>query len=637
MVNVLCVGITLMILLGVALFFHVLIKVTPEEGWTSTIMAILTLVYITGLFGNTMPALAIMCVLGIIGIALGIVNQIKHKECRITTFVTPAIVMIVCMAGFAVVAFHGFRVCNWDELFQWGKAANYMVEQDILPNGDAFSGSSLLLSNTTFFHYIMAKLYYVISGEIAESDYYVSNLLLWFSAVILPLSGCGWKEWKRVWGFGLFHFMLTAIIFVQPYYNIYTDQATAYWAGALTAWLVLKKYYKNNIYLVPLILLNVGMMKSMVGPLFACIVMLAILVLYITNCKEENKPIIPKEWKRVVFSKKGIFGIATVSAPIIFVVIWSLVIGKNGLFRGHFYSIDKQRFVLTVKAMIQKLFVAVNMKNDGLELSYLLFFIIVAGLLYFIYPIIIKKPLLPAYTNLICVYLAGFAGYFAVMLFAYLFVFGYTDSVRAMSLERYFSDYMMLGVIPVTIPLFVRIEPDKNLKFINMLKKGTITTFFICIVAGSSSYILPNLFHLYAVDTDLYKERERFIKYTNKVKDITEGEGKIYFINQSSTGLYTLVADYEMGEQLSREGMCFNFRKNTKETIIGLTDHKISDWPDILVDEEYKYVWIYTKNDYLEEEMKKLFGISKVKAGDFFKISQTNNKVVLEYMGNVQK
>ncbi|MCM1179172.1 MAG: hypothetical protein NC347_02865 [Clostridium sp.] len=625
-----------MILLGLAYLFYSAIQVTPEEGMASAVMSVLTIIYIAGLIGNTFIAFVLVFVFGLIGMVVAVVGQIKGVERRLTTFITPGIAMIMGLVCFAVAAFSGFHICNWDELYQWGKAANFMVEYNRLPNGDQFTGQSLLLSSTTFFHYFMAKLSALIGGKIVESDYYVSNLLLWFSAILLPLSGCRWKDWKKVWGFGIFQFFLAALLFVQPYYNIYTDQATAYWSGAMIAWIYLKKCNKRNIYLVPLLLLNIGMMKNMVGPLFAVLVVITVIILYVSECRINMQPVLPPNWRKILFSRQGLIGIVIALTPIMFVGIWSFIVGKNGLFRGAIHIPDKKRMVLTLKSMVEKLFIAVNMKEDGLCISYLLFFLLVAAIWYLVYPIILKKNLRQPYSNLVGMYLFGFVGYFFIMLFAYLNVFGYVDSIRAMSLDRYFSDYMMLGVIPVTIPLFLCMDEKWNV-YTASLKKGIVSVSFIFIVGGCSSYLLPNLFHLYAVDTDLYKERERFITYTKNVKELTGKKGKIYFINQAQSGLYTLVADYEMGNQLIREGMCFNFRKDTKETVLGLTEYDINTLPDVLVEEGYDYLWVYTSNDYFEEEMEKLFDVKKIKNGAFYKVHKSENDVILEYLGNVQK
>ncbi|MDE5864966.1 MAG: hypothetical protein K2H34_11545, partial [Lachnospiraceae bacterium] len=395
MLNIAFVGVAILVIIGLALLFHILVKVTPEESWASAVMTVLVLIYVMGLCGDTRPALILIYILAIIGIVVSAVAWIRQSERSLKTFFSPGIVMMFGIVGIGVVAFKGMHICNWDELFQWGKAANYMVEFDKLPGGETFSGASVLLSSTTFFHYFVAKIGYAATDGITESNYYVSNLLLWFSALILPFSGDGWKNFKRIWGFGLFHFLLTALIFVQPYYNIYTDQATAYWAGSLIAWLLLNKYNKCNLYLVPLILVNVGLMRSMEGPMFAVIVIMVIAILYSVSRYEKGERILPADWKRYLFSKKGLIGLCAIISPFIFMGIWSVATEQNGLFRsnggGSTVSGQGNRSVLTLKSMIGWIFKAVNLQEDRLYLSYGLFIFITIGMVFVIYPVIIDK------------------------------------------------------------------------------------------------------------------------------------------------------------------------------------------------------------------------------------------------------
>lgn len=639
MLNAGLIGITLLVIIGLSLLFYTLVKVTPEESFASAIMSILVLVYVTGLIGNTKIALGIIYVLALVGVVLSVIAVCKQSEYSLKTFWSPGILMACGITVVGVVAFKGMLIYNWDELYQWGKAADYMVLYDKLPNGPDFSGESILLSSTTFFHYFMARLSAGVMGEITESNYYVSNLLLWFSALLLPFSGEGWKNWKRVWAFGVFHFLLAALIFVQPYYNIYTDQPTAYWAGGMIAWLLAGKCKKRNLYLIPLVLINVGLMKSMVGPLFAVIVILAIIVLYCVACKEQGKHILPAGWNKVLFSKKGLLGIVGILSPFILIGVWSALTGQNGLLRFHGLTPqpgEEDRAVETLKSMIGWIFDSVTLKDEKLYLSYGIFIILTVGIVYILYPVLLKKKDNNRYRGLMNIYIIGFVGYFVVMFVAYMLVFGYVDSIRAMSLNRYYSDYMMLGVVPLTLPLFQWSVKEQD-AIIRVLKKGTICVFMVCILYGVSDYFLENLVHAYALDTKNYAERERFEDYCEEIKELTDGEGKIYFVNQTKSGLFTLVADYELGEQLSRTGMCYKFRKDTSEPILGLTEYPIATLPAVLREQGYEYLWVYSNNEYFVKNMKEMFELDSVKKGSFYKVvCNEDGSVSLEYLGKVK-
>ena len=637
MLDVVCLGITLFLLLGVGIFYHIVLKVSPEESWATALMTVMSVIFVIGLFNTTKIALGIIYVIGIAGVIGGVISAVRHCRYSICSFFSPSIIMIIVVMGVGVVAFHGMHITNWDELFQWGKAANYMVLHDRLPIGADFSGHDILLSTTTIFHYFMARIGAWRIGQITESDYYISNLLLWFSAVILPFSGNGWQSWKKVWAFGIFQFLFVAIAFVQPYYNIYTDQPTAYWAGALITWMVLNKCNKKNCYLIPLILLNVGLMKSMVGPLFAVIVMLTAVVNYYSQCRYNKSKLIPQNWKKNIMSAKSLFLFFTLLSSVLYTVILSFVIKENAVYRGDsdVANYGRKSIVKTIKAMISKLFEALNKQNDSLYLSYIGFFVITLIVVFVLYPLIMDQYEYLRFHNLLVVYLAGFGGFFLIMLYAYQKVFGYVDSITAMSLERYFSDYVMLGILPLTMPFFVKLQKIQS-KNIVLLKRFVLLGSVFCMIVSCSGYVLPRFAHIYAVDTGTYKERERFLSYAKQAKQYTNEKGKIYFINQHKSGLFTLVADYELGDQLSREGMCYKFREDRSEEILGLTDYDIETFPNVLIEEEYEYLWVYATDDYFTEKMKELFGERNVEDGYFYHVSKDGNETVLEYLGKIK-
>lgn len=639
MVNAILVMLTLGILFGVALLFYIIVGITSEESMASAIMTVLLLIYITGLSGNTRIAVYIICVLSVLGILIALASTVMKKEHTIISFVSPSIVMIVIVAALGIVAFHGFVICNWDELYQWGKCADFMMEYDKLPSGPEFTGEVALLSSTTFFHYFMSFISELVLSKVIESNYYVSNLILWFSALILPFSGCKWKDGGRVFAFGLFHFLLASMIFVQPYYNIYTDQATAYWSGCLITWLLLRKYNRKNAFIVPLILINVGFMKSMVGPLFAVIVIVSAVVLWI--CERKGKAKIKtdqsKDKKKSLICPRNFIILLGVLSPFILVGLWAKMSGGNGLWRFHGLggaAGEEDRALLTFKAMISWIFKSVTLHSDRIFVSYGVFIVLTIALVNVIHPYIKTEKLLPGFDSLMKIYIVGFVLYFIIMYFTFMTVFEYYASIEATSLNRYFSDYMMLGIVPLTIPLFL--EKGTGDKNIVLIKKSIIFVSIALIIYGSSGYFLTNLSHSYAIDTKKYSRREELTNYCDKVKNLTGGEGKIYFINQKRSGLYTLAADYEMGNQLLRGGMCYKFREDTSKKISGMTDYSIDTFPQVLDEQGYEYVWIYSTNAYFTENMKTLFGKKKIKNGYFYKVLHGENGIMLEYLGRIK-
>lgn len=634
--DVVMIFITLCVIAGVSMLFFVFTKVTAEEAWASAIMSVILFIFFTGLFGSTKLGLYAVYGASALGFISAVIFSVKEKKNVLFRFFTPAVLMVFALTIFVTLCFRGLMVSNYDELYQWGKAVHYMLANDTLTMGADYSGDALLLSTTTVFHYFTAKLGAIVSGFPIESDFYVSNVLLWFSAVILPLSGITWKEKNRVFAFGIFNFVLAALIFKQPYYNIYTDQATAYWSGALIAWFFLRKNQKNNIYLIPLILINVGMMKSMEGPLFAVIAILAAVVIWIADKRENSESLLIKDMGKLILSKKGLFGALIALSPLILVVVWSKIVGRNGIFRGSL-TIEgdfKVRLLKTVKAMIGMLFESVTLKEKYFHLTYLIFILITITLVYIIYPKVVDKKDQMRYKSLMLIYLIGFFGYFLIMLFTYMTVFPYEDSIEAISLYRYYSDYMMLGVLPLAYPMFLATESEGNEKIV-MFKRCAFMFSVIGILASCGYYIPRNLVHMYAVEDETYGERENFKSYKKQIDKLTGGEGKIYFINQKEKDIFTLVADYDFGDRISRGGMCFLFRPEYDGRVNALTEYPIDELPYILSEQGYSYLWVYSKNKYLSMNFEEIFGEKDLKNGSFFKVIPGENGADLKPMGRI--
>ncbi|MDE6624930.1 MAG: hypothetical protein K2K56_01025 [Lachnospiraceae bacterium] len=99
MLNIAFVGVAILVIIGLALLFHILVKVTPEESWASAVMTVLVLIYVMGLCGDTRPALILIYILAIIGIVVSAVAWIRQSERSLKTFFSTVIVMMFCILG----------------------------------------------------------------------------------------------------------------------------------------------------------------------------------------------------------------------------------------------------------------------------------------------------------------------------------------------------------------------------------------------------------------------------------------------------------------------------------------------------------------------------------------------------------
>lgn len=641
--NIVILSINILVILLVAFFFYKSMNFFPEESLAMAIMSILVLIYITGIAGDVRIALGIVYVVACVGGVQFLFNRklIWKKDRTVTSrrgFFSPAVVFFVLAFAYAVVAFSGILLHNWDELAQWGKAANYMIDTNRLAYGETFDGAEVLISSTTFFHYFIAKPASTVLGKIDESQYYVSNLLLWFSAVLLPLSGSTWKEVKRSAIYVAVIFVSMTFLFIQPYYNIYCDQACALWAGGFIAWQMFGKKSRWSSLLALMILWNVSLFRSMVGPMFAAVAILAIGIYNFVcggSSLKERFDSVKKKYK----IKDYIYGFITVVMPFLATIIWSVFVGQNALIRSGATVNHEDRFRLTLQSAIQKVFVSVSSKEAFAKVSYFTFFLFACVICVILCRYFLKGRIQEACKWIYGLYLAGFVVYWVVLVYAYMTVFGYADSISTGSIERYFSDYMMLGVIPLLFPLFMEERKSVMQQNRNAEKIGRfmpiVLIIFTCILVNDG--FAGRLTTWYLHKESVYHTREKIVDYANSLKRITDNQGKIYMINQDTDGFAVVVADYEMGTQLKRSGMPYYFQDTDEPVdIAGLLETDIENFPEILESEGYEYLWVYKKDEFFEDYIKSNYYLDEIKNGDVYRIDKVREgKFKLTLLENI--
>lgn len=634
MQNVLFLFIQFILLLFLGMFWYKLLKWSPEESICMAILSVMTAILVGGYIGYAQIALVFLNGLAVIGIILFLggkhIKILNVSEQKGLAFFSPGIIMIILVFFYGVVAFWGLEISNWDELHQWGKSVVFMLNRNALPMGDNFDGESILLSSTTLFHYYICKLPKVFTHSITESNMYVSNLILWFSAIMLPLSDLEWKEWKRCLCYAVTIFLSMNVLFVQAYYNIYCDQPVTMWAGSLIAWIVFCKKKKYHPLFILLAILHISYMKNMMGPLFSVIILVVLLMQYWLTIQVDATDKL-KTLVKTLSLHKVFYGVCCCVAVFFVTIIWSIHINENALIRAA--STDKgkaDRFNLTIISGLSKWFQPVNLNKEFPVITFFIFFILTVCIGYVILKKYIPKAKEKIYQKLLLLYIIGFFGYFAIMIYSYMTTFSYADSIVTGSFHRYMSDYILLGIIPITMPIYLGFT-SANGK-INVLALILLVFFSL----GTTNGFPTKSFGCLGKQEDNYIERIKFNSYKKKIKKLVDTDEKIYMINQDTDGYFTVVADYELGLQLDRTGMCYYFTEETEDEIAGLSSVDIHVLPQILL-RDYGYLWIYKTDGYFDSVAFDVLRIKKPKKGDFYKVINENGRLRLEYLGKVQK
>lgn len=617
--------IVFIILIAVTMLWHQLFGVTPEESLVLTGVFIMLTVFGCGFFGYASIVFIIMSVLAVTAIICFTFDfsfQKKGKQSlkkRFLCFFSPSIVMICGIFVYCVIAFKGAIYTYPDELYQWGPAVRYMAETGNLPYGIDFTGSSITLSTATMFQYFWVGL-----NSFVERNSFVGNFILAFIPVFLPFSGKGWDSYKIIFLYTITLFLAISGFTYIKYYNLLQDLVLPLWAGSIIAWLFWKKEKHINWWLVLGSVACISAMKSMVGPLFAGIIILVIIIRQIVYYS-------PLKIKDICKIRVFIISLFTMISVFGINFIWSLCIGQN--VNNRFIGYDSQAKNLhdIIRGIVNKSFSVIN---NGIKtipnLSYFIMFFIT---LFFVLVLgakinsVKEKRLFQIVFSL---YTVGFLLYLGIMLYAYIGVFSAGDSESLAGLERYLSYYMLLGSVSIISLLYVN-ESMIAFRFRKVFQIGVI----ILLLFTTSDGFVTKVTTLNQKDDAAYKLRKRTSEQVASIRNLMDEEGTIFALGSISAEKAKILT-YELGTLFRSDYDSLELYVRSEEDKVVLRD--VLRYPSLLKDYGYKYLWIYSEEQGDEySSLKYRYGMPDMTEGAFYKVEYSSDEISLDYLGNIEE
>ena len=312
-----------------------------------------------------------------------------------------------------------------------------MHETGRLPYGTAFPADSTTLSTATMFQYFWTGL-----RSFSERNCFVGNFLLAVVPIFLPFRGVRWKEWKRMFGYTSAVFLAMNVLSYVKYYTLLQDYVLPLWTGGVIAWLVWAKGKKINWLLLAGALMCIGAMKSMVGPLFALIIILVVFVRQIIIYE-------PKRIKDLVNVKTISISILLLGSAFFLNRVWVQIIGNSGSVQNSVYYAPEKNLFHIIRGVIDRAFYMVTGSVETFpNMSYFVFALLVIMLLFILKERLLDEKDRKLFSVVISLYAVGFVLYLLVMLYAYIYVFGAADAMSVAGLDRYLAYYMLVGCVP---------------------------------------------------------------------------------------------------------------------------------------------------------------------------------------------
>ena len=597
-----------------ALFWVQLFGMRTEEGLTAAALTVCLGTFACGLAGSVSWIYKVMLVLSGLGAAAFIFNvrlvgEKRSFIVRLRSFFSPGYVLLLVLFLYAVPAFRNALYTYPDEYFQWGTAVRDMVKHDLLPSGEWFTGSALTFSTATMFQYYWSGI-----GRFTESNSMVGNFLFTFIPVFLPLA-CGdegWKKWKRAVAYAVIIFLsINALTYIK-YYSLLQDLVLPFWAAGLITWLLWKKEGIRYPGMVLASVCVIGAMKNFVGLIFGGMAVFVFLIRWWSIYGSDIKK------RRSIHAGWLLYTVGLCASLFLIEAVWSRIANVSVYGRISGNSVAQKNIQDIVKGVINKAFIAPAGSAALPFVSYIEFAVlcIVAVAVAGRFKKICESHVLLA----LKLYIVGFFGYFAVMLFAYIFVFGVADSSKVAGLERYFSYYMLLGVIP-----FSSLVLFGNWGRYEKFKAGIVVAVFLFLLTGTEYGFVTKISAINKWEDNDYRQRYTYQKYGRILRNNMDSDGRLLILGQISSDMGKMLT-YELGPGFIWNRDCYKMYLRTKEDTAIYRD--VMTYPD-LVAEEYDYVLVWRCPEDDPSRFLFRYKIRKLKNGELYRYDPEADRLIL--------
>lgn len=623
MSNMLTLSIIFFVFLLISLFWYQLAGICTEESMAASAITIMAATFLAGILGNAKYVYPAAAVLAAAGAALFLINKGRGRReetfgKRVFSFVSPSLIVIGVVFIYCGCSFRKALFTYPDEVYQWGSAVKYMAATGRLPYGPEFTGDAVTFSICTMFQYFFSGI-----GEFIESNTFVGNFILTFIPVMLPCRGSGWKRWKSVFSYAAVVFFSLNLVSYVKYYTILQDYVLPMWTGGILAWILWRKEEKINWMFLFSSLTVTAAMKSLVGPLFACMVILtAFLSEYFRDCQDD---VIGLKKLRVALQKKYLRFLPLLITPFLLNMVWSRIISTNVLSRG-VGSVNKNASQI-FSSILDKSFTAIESSAKMPYMSYVIFFGLYAAGIFLLTSALKKRK--NEVKTIWVLYLAGAFLYMGVMFYAYMNVFGASDSESVAGLERYAAYYMLIGFCAILFPLFYReAEIDRNFK----VKAVSVAVSVACLYGTNSSFI-PKVSTVRREQESDWKLRVETKEKVEQFRELVKDDGRVFLMGRLETNNIKMLT-YELGRQYAwdHDSYTIGTRNKGKQILINA-----AKYPELLTETEYKYVWFSNPKEKKKEYdyLRYYFKFESAEDGDLYEIQERDGEYYFKYLGNV--
>lgn len=609
-----------LMLSGMAVGFCGLMKVNMGEGMLLSVSSAIGAMYLSGLAGAFIYGVYAIGILAAAGYLFGIFLKRNGRRALAAGLLSPAFFVLLLLLLYGLIFFYNDFIQHVDEFHQWAAAVKYMWEYDRFPLYGDFIGGRQPFA-TSLFHLFFQE----ITGY-NEQNMYISALLLMWVGFFLPVSECSGKEWKKIVIFNVIVYMALYSLYGYGPKNLYVDLPAVAWAGGLAGWWMNRQKKKANGIILGVGIVMVYFFKSFVGLLLGVFVLAFVLMERLLIEKKIQDTRSGRKKLILFFSVAGSLGVLLVAAAGIFVAgIDGYVTSMSEAFQAKavLLQITGEKAFETLSALISGILGTALSPSSNLKLTLFAIAIVsfvvlmVAGELYQKRR---ESKIYVAYGILMTV------GYCIVLYFAFIFMFSYEESIQVSGSLRYFA---VIGLYLFLIALAFLFQRGKL--FHRRLQQYLSLGLLLLFLYGLNGNFITETTALRKDRVTGYTAISETRQQLEQVRSIISDTDKVYFLTQDQSNEFaTNTALYYLEQQVSNYlNTPWKFTEGGSITRLAETEYpSIEDFPVLLAQGGYTYVWVYKTDSYLTEKLPEVMKCKKIKSGRLYRVVYKDGEAV---------
>ncbi|MDD2957072.1 MAG: hypothetical protein PHR92_00850 [Lachnospiraceae bacterium] len=618
----------LLIIMGLAMLLYCVLKIRGGEAIALAVILDVLLMYIGGCmqwFDFGIIVAELLAGAGLLCMVYGWFRSRDRKQ-FLGAFFSPSFIILILLFAVSVIGFYGDFIQTIDDFHQWAAAVRYMMEKGTFPQPADFIGSSSLPVTTGLFH-----LFFQLIGGYNEGNMFVSSLWLTWVGMMLPMSSYTWKDWKKAAFYFVLVFTAVYSLYNHPYKSLYVDIPVAGWSAGLIGWWMLgrKGFQEKRQKAAAALLLAAGLVftaniKWAVGFLFDAFILFYILIQYICDYGLQRIWLWIRKYAKVmiVLLIGGIGGLAAWQ----YATPYSIIPGSiSGTAEALTMSSMKAR--QTFLALITNVF-GKNLNGGSSLLIKIGPLIAAICLIFLLIGHYEKKTEKKNYfMKAGFIFICGL-GYLAVLYVTYVSTFPEAESISNAAVHRYFAIYAVFAFAILASSLLDN-TVKKKFNYLPLIAAALLLVFgyginkkFVSQVSSIDSESIPG-----------YDSIQEAQKASKKLDGLVAENEKMYFLSQADELgdvdeiFMAAVLYYEEGRisnyitepwKYMEDGSLWGVR-NSEETISGLAPR--------LYGGGYTYLWLHTKDDYIETVLEEQYNCDKVVEDGLYRIQYEGEAV----------